>query len=164
MQKFILGLVFFSLPLFGGMNLPLKFKLDKTFEMNNDFIKKVYIEGTIMAYLPEEFSSGVLNVEPFSLNSWVTWHDDQEFDLSLSAEPVIYYEATDICDLEIIDFKLNVTDVSSDLLPTKWLLKKVKKLARKFDNGKFLSDKKETLIKLGNEKFKEFRKDACDED
>lgn len=164
MKALIFCLLLISFPLSSEVNLPLKFKVDKTFEMNNDFIKRIYVKGEIIAYLPNEFSEGVLNIEPFTLNSWVTWHDGQEFDLNLSAEPVIYYEATDICDLEILDFKLNVTEVSSDLLPTKWLLKKIKKLTHKFDNGTFLPDKKEKLIHLANEKFKEYRVDACEED
>lgn len=164
MRKILLCF-FIPFTLFAGeMSLPLKFKLDNTWEMNNNFIKKLSLEGTIIAYLPDVFSDGILNVEPFTVNSWVTWHDDSEFDLSISAEPVIYYEATEICDLVITDFQLNVTEVSSDLLPTKWVLRKIKKLTHKFDDGTFLPDKKEDLIRLGNEKFNEFRKDICDED
>ena len=165
MMKKILLCLFLPLTLFAGeMRLPLKFKLDRTFEFNNDFLKKAYIEGTIIAYLPDVFSSGVLRVEPFTLNSWITWHDDSEFDLRVSAEPIIFYEGTDICDLVFTDFKLMVTEVSSDILPTKWLLKRIKKLTHKFDEGKFLPEKKKDLIRLGNEKFNEYRKDICDED
>lgn len=164
MQKFILFLLIPFTLFAGEMRLPLKFKLDRTFEFNNDFIKKAYIEGTIIAYLPDEFSRGILEVEPFTLNSWITWHDESEFDLRVSAEPIIFYEGTEICDLVLTDFKLHVTEVSSDLLPTKWLLKRIKKLTHKFDEGKFLPKKKADLIRLGNEKFNEYRKDICEDE
>ena len=163
MNKLLLCL-FIPLTLFAGeTSLPLKFKLDKIIEMNNDFIKRIEIQGTIIAYLPDEFSRGVLDVEPFTIKGWVTWHDDSEFDLEISARPVIFYEATEICDLVFTDFKLNVTEVSSETLPTKWLLRKIKKLSHKFDEGRFLPKKKADLIRLGNEKFNEYRKDICDE-
>ncbi len=165
MQRLFLCLFLIPFTLFAGeLKLPLKFKIDRTFELKNIFIKKVYIEGTIIAYLPDEFSSGVLGVEPFTLNAWVTWHDDSEFDLRISAEPVIYYQASDICNMTFTDFKFNVTEVASDLLPTKWLLNLIKRLSHKFDEGKFLPDKKEDLIRLGNKRFNEYRKDICDEE
>jgi len=164
MQKLLFCFLLISSTLFGGEKfLPIELKLDKTFELNNDFIKKLTVKGTLVTYIPIDFSEGELLVDPFDLSGLVTWHDDTEFDIKISLEPVIYYKATDICDLEFTDVKLNVSEVGSNTLPTKWLLQKIKTLTHKFDEGTFLPDKKAELIKAGNEKFNEFRKDICED-